>query len=115
MPGDPAWNRSPNAMVLALVLLFGGVSPTAPPVPVATVNETDPPLAVIVCCELAPASQQPLQPPFLVIELPLTATLTGLTQTTFCAPPPPPPPLLTVTVIGADVVVFPAASRASAV
>jgi hypothetical protein len=46
-------------------------------------------LEVICCCDTAPASWQPSQPPVLLRAVPLTLTLTRLVQTTFSAAPPP--------------------------
>src|SRR2546423_452914 len=67
------------ALVPALPVLRPAVMLTL----LLTLNDTEPSPEAIVCCEIAPASQQPLQPPFFVIVLPLTVTLTGLAHTTF--------------------------------
>src|SRR5262245_53777743 len=58
------------------------------------------------CCDVAPASKQPSQPPAFVAVLPVTVALTALVHTTGCEPggdggggltgPPPEPPALAI-------------------
>src|SRR3954470_5460023 len=67
----------------------------------------------MVCTDTAPASAQPLQPDVFCNVVPVTVAFTTLVQITASAVVVE--ALLTVTVTAADVVVLPAASRATAV
>jgi hypothetical protein len=76
-----------SAAVVPVLLLFKPMYRTGPIS--ETVNSRNPLPEIHCCCDTAPASWQPSQPPVFCKELPFTATFTGLIQTTFSEIAPP--------------------------